>query len=93
MKQLTVFYLEGCPYCANAKKAVEELRAEMPGFENVLMNWVEESYSPNISSQYDYYYVPTVFCGYEKLYECKPGDDFDTIKQSFKKAIESVIGE
>ena len=28
MEKLTVFYLDGCPYCRNARKAFGELAAE-----------------------------------------------------------------
>ena len=30
MKKLTIFYLTECPYCANARKAIEELKEEHP---------------------------------------------------------------
>ncbi len=91
MEKLTVFYLEGCPYCRNAEKAVEELRTELPGFQAVVIDWVEERRFADLANRYDYYNVPSIFHGEKKLYECKPGEGYDTIKQNFKRAIESVI--
>ena len=29
MKKITYFHLNSCPYCKNANKAIEELRAEI----------------------------------------------------------------
>lgn len=91
MEKMTVFYLEGCPYCKNAIRAVKELRTELPGFASVEIDWIEERRSADVANRYDYYNVPSVFHGSEKLYECKPGDDYYTIKQQFTNAIESVL--
>ena len=93
MKKLTVFYLEGCPYCRNAVKAVKELRDETPGFATLEFDWIEERKNAGIAERYDYYNVPCVFYGDRKLYECKPGDDFYTIKRQLKKAVETVVNE
>ena len=81
MKKLTVFYLDGCPYCKNAIDALKELRTELPGFTTVQIEWIEERRSAALADQYDYYNVPSIFYGDRKLYECKPGHDFRTIKQ------------
>lgn len=91
MKKLTIFYLDGCPYCKNAALAVKELRTEIAGFETIEFDWVEERRFARIADQFDYYNVPSVFYGDRKLYECKPGDDYAVIKQRFKAAIESVM--
>ena len=44
-----------------------------------------------IADQYDYYNVPCIFCGDRKLYECRPGDDYRTIRQQFKNALDFVV--
>ena len=93
MKTLTVFYLEGCPYCRNAIAAVKELRAEMPAFAAVRIDWIEERKNAAIADRYDYYNVPCIFCGDVKLYECSPGDDYFTIRQQFKNAAAFAAGE
>ena len=88
MKTLKIFYLDGCPYCRNAAAAVKELRTELPGFETLAIEWIEERKNPAIAEQYDYYYVPTVFLGKEKLYECSPADDETVIAAKLKDALE-----
>ena len=32
MKELEIFYLTSCPYCINARKAIDELTAENPAY-------------------------------------------------------------
>lgn len=91
MSKITLFYLEDCPYCKYAKRAVKELGEENPAYKNVDIDWVEESRKPEISEQYDYYYVPTVFCGKEKLYEANPSEKYEDCKRNIKKALDIVI--
>ena len=90
MKKLTVFYLESCPYCIKAKDAEKEIRAENPSLRQVETEWIEESLHPDIADKYDYYRVPSVFCGSTKLYECSPKDDFCAIKTRFENAMKLV---
>ena len=90
MKNLTVFYMEGCPYCRNAKKALEELIAEKPAYKEIPVEWVDENKHPERTEGRDYYYVPTIFSGEEKLYEAHPGDDYAFIHEQVKKALEFV---
>ena len=93
MKKLTIFYLEGCPYCRDAARAVKELRAEAPGFLTVQIEWIEERRNAKIADRYDYYNVPSIFFGDVKLYECKHGDDYGTIKQQVKRAVAFAVRE
>ncbi len=93
MKGLRIFYLENCPYCRKAKTALTELKNENPDFERVGIEWIEESISPKIADSYDYYRVPCVYSGNEKLYECRPGDDFDEIKRQLEKALKYATEE
>lgn len=90
MKKLLLFYLEDCPYCRYAKRAVRELAAEN-GKYAAEIEWVEESEKPDISAKYDYYYVPTLFCGAEKLYEARPGQSYSEVKACLKEAIDRAI--
>ncbi len=92
MNKLTVFYLEHCPYCRNAMRAVKELEAEIPGFSPDGIDWIEETRNPEIADRYDYYRVPSVFLGEKKLYECSPSDDYASIKRHLKEAVEAAIG-
>ena len=65
MKELKIYYLEGCPYCRKAMTALEELKAENPEFDKVGIEWIEETRSPEIADKFDYYRVPSIFCGDE----------------------------
>ena len=73
MKEITAFYLNGCPYCRNAKAALAELVSENPAYGEVPVHWYEESESPDVVQGHSYYYVPSMFIGTEKLYEAQPG--------------------
>ena len=91
MKNLTVFYMEGCPYCRNARRALEELIAEKPAYKGIPVEWVDENKHPERTEGRDYYYVPTFFFGEEKLYEAHPGDDYAFIHEQVKKALEYAL--
>ena len=90
-KELTIFYMNGCPYCKNARKALDELLLENPDYASVPVRWVNENESPEIVSQYSYYYVPTIFCDKEKVYEAHPGDSFPFIREQVKTALERAL--
>ena len=91
MKEITLFHLATCPYCHNIRKALEELRAETPAYEEIRVNWVEESQQPQLAGQYDYYYVPSIFVGDDKLYEAHPSQDYAAIKAHTKAALDAVL--
>jgi len=91
MKTLTLFYLETCPYCIHAKRAIEELCSENPAYREIELERIEESLNPGIAEKYDYYYVPTIFDGNRKLYEASPSQDYASIKESIRKVFESVL--
>ncbi len=91
MEQIELFYLTYCPYCVNARKAIEELKEENPVYQSIRVRWIEETEEAELAESRDYYYVPTIFYGGEKLYEAKPGHDYSRIKESIRKAFETVI--
>ena len=91
MKTITLFYLQTCPYCIKAKEALRQLCLEDPAYKAVPIHWIEESREPQIAAQYNYYYVPTLFCGKEKLYEASPSDTFEEIKQNIKAALNAAV--
>ena len=90
MKKITLFYLHGCPYCDNARKALAELTNENKAYASVEVDWVEESEQAELANGYDYYYVPTIFAGEKKLYEADPSQSYADIKQSIKAALDAV---
>lgn len=91
MKTLTLFYLEDCPYCRNARKALAELVAENPSYGEIHIDWIEESQQPDLAGQYDYYYVPTIFADEQKLYEAHPGESYAECKEQVRSALETVL--
>ena len=91
MKKVLAFRLNGCPYCKNAMKAVEELTAENEKYKSVFIEWVEENEHPEISAQYDYYHVPTFFVDGVKIYEAHRGESYDECKLNVKKVFEEAL--
>ena len=43
MCEIEIFYLIGCPYCNNARKAVAELLKEDPAYQALSLRWIEEN--------------------------------------------------
>lgn len=93
MKQarITYFYLPGCPYCRNANKAIEELIQDNPAYGTIEIERINELDPPAGISGYNYYYVPSMFIGKEKLYEANPSQGYDEIKESVKKVFEEAV--
>ena len=63
MKEIEIFYLAGCPYCKNARKAIAELTEENPAYAGIGLRWIEESEEPALADARDYYSVPSLFFG------------------------------
>ena len=91
MREIKLFYLESCPYCHNARRALKELVKENPVYGEIRVEWIEESEQPDLAQQYDYYYVPTIFAGDKKLYEARPSEDYAACKQNVKAALDAVL--
>ncbi|MBR2179586.1 MAG: glutaredoxin [Selenomonadaceae bacterium] len=89
MKKIVCFYLEDCPYCHKAKRAFQELTTDSHQWSKVPIEWVEESRErPTELKNFNYYYVPTIYVGEDKVYEASPSDDYNTIKSNVLKALE-----
>ena len=69
MKEITYFYMKGCPYCIKADRYIEELIKETPEFSQVKITMIEENENRKLADSYDYYYVPCLWIGKEKLHE------------------------
>lgn len=93
MQPIILFYLENCPYCWNAKCAIEALYAEKPAYREVPIEWVEESRARERAARYDYYYVPSAYCGERKLFETRPGDGYERIKADLDAAFGTALSE
>ena len=91
-KRLTILHLDDCPYCHKARRALGELCEENPTYRGVAVEWIEEGRESDAAGHYtDYYYVPTIYAGGQKLYEAHPGDDYDKIKSEVKAALDAVV--
>ena len=69
MKEITYFYLSGCPYCIRADQYIEELMAENPEFAGISIRKIEERQNAALAKKYDYYFVPSLWIGQKKLFE------------------------
>lgn len=93
MKKLTMIEMEGCPYCANAHRAMETLRAE--GYEAVQVDFIDENKEPAKTEPFagQYYYVPSIFMDGEKLYEAQPGQSYDKIYGEVKRVFDAALAD
>lgn len=91
MKKVLAFRLNGCPYCKQAMKALEELTSENEHYASISVEWVEENEHPEISGKYDYYYVPTFFVDDVKVYEAQRGESYEECKANVKKVFEEAL--
>ena len=89
-KKILAFYIDGCPYCRQARKAVDELTHETQ-YEDVQIEWVNENQHPEISERYDYYYVPTMFVDDVKIYEAKRGESYEECRENVKRVFDSSL--
>lgn len=91
MKKITFFYLETCPYCAQARRAMKELADEDVKYRNMDIEWVEETKQPDKADAYDYYHVPTMFIGKDKLYEAQPGESYEQCRAHVKAVFDEAL--
>ncbi|MGI5888615.1 MAG: thioredoxin family protein [Oscillospiraceae bacterium] len=90
MKKITMFYLELCPYCRQARKAIAELEKD-PRYSSANIEMIEESEHPDIAERYDYYYVPSMFIDGKKEYEAHPGESYEECMEAVKKVFEKAL--
>lgn len=91
MKTITAFYLESCPYCKQAKKALEELIQENKVYGDVKINWIEENEHPDVIAKYDYQTVPCMWIGDQKIYEAHFGEQYDECKSKVKATLDLAL--
>ncbi len=86
MKKVVMLVLAGCPYCAKARTAIGELRAEHPEYAGVEVEEIADESEAAQPYQQDYYYVPSLFVEGQKCFEAQPGQDYDAIKAGVASA-------
>jgi len=91
MKGIKLFYLTHCPYCIQARKVIDDLISADSKYGDIEIEWIEESQHPDIADQYDYYYVPTIFIGNEKVYEAHRGEQYSECYEHVKRAVDRVL--
>jgi glutaredoxin len=69
MQELTLFYLETCPFCQRVRGYMRELCDENPDYAKIPVKLVEERQESELADRYDYYYVPCFYLGREKIAE------------------------
>lgn len=75
MKEITMIKMEGCPYCAAAFKAIDEVKKNYPP---VALEVIDENLQPAQAERFsDYYYVPSMYVDGKKIYEAQPGETYD----------------
>lgn len=85
MKKITMIKIEGCPYCAAAFKAIDELKKNYAAELEV----IDENFQPQLAEKFtDYYYVPTMYVDGKKIYEAHPGESYDECFANVKKVFE-----
>lgn len=91
MREIEIFYLTGCPYCLNARKAAAELLEENPAYGALSLRWIEENEEAALANERDYYRVPSLFYRGDKLYECSPLHSYAAIKAHLKAAFDKAL--
>ncbi len=61
MKDITYFYLKGCPHCAKADRFLTELMRENPDYQKLKIHWIDENKNPEYCDLMDYFYVPCFY--------------------------------
>lgn len=92
MKSVKLFHLTHCPYCVKAKEAILEL-CEDPKYESIPVESINEEEHPELAAQFNYYYVPTIFYGEEKLYEAQPGQKYGEIRKHIREAFDRILAD
>lgn len=85
MKSITMFLTSWCPHCKRAINWMNELTAENPNYKALDIKLIDEDLHPEISNQYDYYYVPTYYIENEKVHEGAATKEI--IKDIFEKSM------
>lgn len=85
MKTITMFETSWCPYCKTAHELIQELKKEYIEFQDIQVDFIDEEKHPEISRQYEYYYVPTIYYGKDKMHEGVP------TKEIYKDILNKII--
>lgn len=90
-KNVKLFYMNGCPYCAQAFRALEDLKKEDPAYGTIDIHMYEEYKDANVVAKYDFYYNPSIFVDEKKVYEAHPGENYAECRKALKKVLNLVL--
>lgn len=91
MKNILAFYLVGCPYCANAYRAIDELKAENPAYEKITIDWHDDANAQELYKTHHYDYCPNMWFDTELQYEAKPGESYEQTKAYIKTVFDNAL--
>ena len=91
MKKITLIKMEGCPYCKQAFKAIEQLKAQNENFANIEIEIIDNYSDSAEPFKQDYYYVPSVFVENKKLYEAQPGESYEECFVNLQRVFQAVV--
>lgn len=87
MRDLTLFYLESCPFCKRARLYLDELKEENPAYGEIALVMVEEREKKKLADSFDYFYVPCFYLGEDKVAE--GSIDKDGVRQVLDMALKA----
>ena len=88
MKKITLIKMEGCPYCAAAFKAIDEVQKNYAATE---LEVIDENLQPALAEKFnDYYYVPSMYVDGKKIYEAHPGESYNECFANVQKVFEAA---
>ena len=91
MEKITMFHITECKYCDMARRAIWELREENPEYNSVEIEMINENEHPEIIENYDYWSVPSLFIGKEKIFEAALFMPYETVKDGVRLAFDRAL--
>ena len=73
------------------QRALDALYLENPAYREIAIHTIEESEHPEIADQYDYYAVPTFFCGNKKLFEAHLFMSYEAIRDEIRHVLKYAM--
>ena len=86
MKKVLMMIQESCPYCRQALRMMDELKAERPELQAVEVKIVDENREKAFADSLDYWYVPTYFVDGVKVHEGVP--TVDKVRKVYERALD-----
>ena len=85
MKKITMFTMQSCPYCKNARKWMNEILESDVRYREIPMTIIDEVEEPEVAAKFDYYFVPTYYIDDKKIHEGVAS--FEIVKRVFDEAL------